>query len=34
MSSAQVQCIEANCKIIWGNYCEYDLDSETDDYVN
>lgn len=34
MSSAQGQRIEANCKIIWGNHCEYDLDLETDDYVN
>jgi hypothetical protein len=34
MSSAQGQRIEANCKIIWGNDCEYDLDIETDDYVN
>lgn len=24
--------IEANCKIIWGNNYEYDLDLETDDY--
>src|SRR5271156_4866994 len=34
MSSAQGQRIEANCMIIWGNDCEYDLDIETDDYVN
>ena len=34
MSSAQVQRIEANCKIIWGNDCVYDLSIETDDYVN
>ena len=34
MVSDQVKRIEANCKIIWGNECEYDLDIETDDYVN
>ena len=34
MSDAQGKRIEANCKIIWGNDCEYDLDIETDDYVN
>jgi hypothetical protein len=34
MSSTRGQRIEANCKIIWGNDCEYDLDMETDDYVN
>ncbi|KAF2253354.1 hypothetical protein BU26DRAFT_515722 [Trematosphaeria pertusa] len=34
MSSARGQRIEANCKIIWGADCEYDLDNETDDYVH
>jgi len=34
MSSARGQHIEANCKIIWGNDCEYNLNIETDDYVN
>ena len=34
MSSYRGQRIEANCKIIWGNTCEYDLDIETDDFVN
>lgn len=34
MFSTQCQRIEANCKTIWGNDCEYDLDIETDDYVN
>ncbi|KAF2093975.1 hypothetical protein NA57DRAFT_80980 [Rhizodiscina lignyota] len=34
MASTQGQRIEANCKTIWGNDCEYDLDIETDDYVN
>jgi hypothetical protein len=34
MSDAQGQRIEANCKIIWGNNCEYDFDIETDDYIN
>jgi len=33
MSSARGQRIQANCKIIWGNY-EYDLEIETDDYVD
>ena len=32
MSSAQGQRVEANCKIIWGSDCEYDLDIETDDW--
>jgi hypothetical protein len=34
MSSVQDQRIEANCKIIWGNFCVYDLDTETDDNVH
>jgi len=34
MPSTQVQRIEANCRIIWGNGSEYELDIETDDYVN
>ena len=34
MTFTQGQRIEANCKIIWGNDCEHDLDVETDDYVN
>jgi hypothetical protein len=34
MSDAQGQRIEANCKIIWGSSCDYDLDIETDDWVN
>jgi hypothetical protein len=34
MSSTQGRRIEQNCKIIWGNDCEYDLSIETDDYVN
>lgn len=34
MSDVQGQRIEANCKVIWGNAFEYDLDIETDDYVN
>lgn len=34
MSSAQGQCIEANCKIIWGDDSEYDLNIETDDEIN
>jgi len=33
MSSERGQCIEANCKIIWGDG-DYDLDIETDDWVN
>ena len=33
MSSIQGQRIEANCKIIWGNGYEFDLDIETEDYV-
>ncbi|OCL06348.1 hypothetical protein AOQ84DRAFT_390256 [Glonium stellatum] len=34
MSKALGDRIEANCKIIWGNDSEYDIDTETDDYVN
>lgn len=34
MSSARGQRIEANCKIIWGDDCAYDLSTETDDFVN
>lgn len=34
MSSTRGQRIEKNCKIIWGNAAEYDLDIETDDFVN
>ncbi|KAH7109597.1 hypothetical protein B0J11DRAFT_586451 [Dendryphion nanum] len=34
MSSAQGQRIEQNCKIIWGNNCEYDLDIETEDHIS
>lgn len=34
MSSAWGQRIEANCKIIRGDNCDYDLDLETDDWVN
>jgi hypothetical protein len=34
MSSNRGQRIEANCKIIWGSDCEYDLSIETDDYIN
>jgi hypothetical protein len=34
MSSTQGQRIEANCKIIWGKSYDYDLDIETDDYIN
>jgi hypothetical protein len=26
--------MENNCKIIWGNDCDYDFDAETDDWVN
>jgi len=33
MSSERGQRIEANCKIIWGDG-DYDLDIETDDWVN
>jgi hypothetical protein len=34
MSNDRGQRIEANCKIIWGNDSEYDLEMETDDYVH
>lgn len=34
MPSAEGQRIEANCRTIWGDNCEYDVDLETDDYVN
>ncbi|KAI8938683.1 hypothetical protein NX059_004550 [Plenodomus lindquistii] len=34
MSSARGQRLKANCKIIWGDDCEYDLDLETDDYID
>jgi hypothetical protein len=34
MSSVQGQRIQANCKIIWGDDSEYDLDAESDDYIN
>ena len=30
--AAQGQRIEANCKIVWGSYCDYDLEVYTDDY--
>ncbi|KAH7068508.1 hypothetical protein FB567DRAFT_541209 [Paraphoma chrysanthemicola] len=32
MSSPRFQRIEANCKIIWGNDSDYDIDAETDDW--
>jgi hypothetical protein len=34
MSSTQGKRIERNCKINWGSHCDYDLDVETDDWVN
>jgi hypothetical protein len=34
MSSTQGRRFEENCKIIWGNDSDYDLDLETDDWVN
>jgi hypothetical protein len=34
MPSARGQRIEDNCKIIWGNDSDYDLDLETDDWVS
>jgi len=34
LSPARGQRIKANCKIIWGNDCEYDLEIDTDDYLN
>lgn len=34
MSSLRGQRIQANCKTIWGDHNDYDLDVETDDYVN
>jgi hypothetical protein len=34
MSSTRGKRIEANCKIIWGAECAYDLELETDDWVN
>jgi hypothetical protein len=33
MPSIRSQRIEENCKIIWGNDCDYDIDLETDDWV-
>ncbi|OHF00792.1 hypothetical protein CORC01_03866 [Colletotrichum orchidophilum] len=34
MANARLQRVEANCKIIWGDHFEYDLDCETDDYIH
>lgn len=35
MSDAWYQRMQANCKIIWGNDCEYyDLDEETHDDIH
>jgi hypothetical protein len=34
MPSTRGERIERNCKIIWGSDCDYDLDAETDDWVN
>lgn len=34
MPSTRGQRTEDNCKIIWGNDCDYDIDLETDDWVN
>jgi hypothetical protein len=31
--SSQGKRIEANCKIIWGEYHDYDLSIDTNDYV-
>jgi len=33
MSGTQSQRINANCKIIWGNY-DYDIESESDDWLH
>ena len=30
--ATQGQRIEANCKIVWGSYCDYDLEVDTDEY--
>ena len=32
MTSAQGERIQANCKIIWGDHDDYDLDMETDNW--
>lgn len=34
MSNLRGQRIQANCKIIWGSQNDYDIDIETDDYLN
>ncbi|EXJ84101.1 hypothetical protein A1O3_04768 [Capronia epimyces CBS 606.96] len=34
MAAAQAKRIQANCKIIWGADCDYNLEIETDDHVN
>ena len=34
MSSTNSSRIEDNCRIIWGNDCDYDIDLETDDWVD
>lgn len=34
MPTPRSERIEANCKVIWGPDSDYDLDLETDDYVN
>lgn len=34
MSSIRGQRIQANCKIIWGNDSDYELDVENYDWVN
>lgn len=32
--AVQGRRITANCKIIWGNDCDYELDVETDDHID
>jgi hypothetical protein len=36
MSAANAQWLrmEANCRTIWGNNCDYDFNVETDDYLH
>jgi hypothetical protein len=34
MSSDQGKRIQASCKIIWGDDADYNIDIETDDWVN